>query len=372
VIIGILLLIMSIVLGWQYSEKTWNAERIQQGDTEVISRHIGNRVEDVIIDRVQMSDDNATLSVRFRSKKLEIRDRRYSAKSRRKFQILGHQLNTINLIYAGFEVVPQAKTLVVSAYDEMVDDKGWPHHECIISVKAAREIAESINPDNLVPTQVFSHFEYRDNIEDFSTTFKPVRPFDELQDDMPKAPSSRDKEIIRLFSSLKENVADEAQGVRETMLATGMEDFLEMMKYELSNRRVEYSVVGFFDQDKKLITWQEVKGHTVWVGINIDSVVQAALACQAKYVANLHNHPVPGDISPMLEPSDADFESAFAFYDACLKNGLELYGSWIVSKREIREYFYSTCQRLHISLDEEQHQERIVDDIVDAVTNSPQ
>ena len=59
-IIGILLLIMSIVLGWQYSEKTWNAERIQQGDTEVISRHIGNR-EDVTL-HMQMSDDNATLS----------------------------------------------------------------------------------------------------------------------------------------------------------------------------------------------------------------------------------------------------------------------------------------------------------------------
>jgi len=363
------LLIIGIFLRWkEHSEKIRDAERIQQGDTDVISRHIGNRVEDVIIDRVQMNDDNTTLSVRFRSKKLEIRDRRYSAKSRREFQILGHKLNTINVIYSGFEVVPQAKILVVSAYDELVDDKGWPHYECIISVKAAREIAESINPDNLVPTQVLSRFEYRDNIEDFSATFKPVRPFDELEDDMPKAQSTRDTEIIRLFSSLKENVTDEAQGVRETILATAIENFLEMMKYELSNRRVEYSVVGFFDRDKKLITWQQVKGHTVWVGINIDLVVQAALACQAKYVANLHNHPVPGDIGPMLEPSDADFESAFALYNACLKNGLELYGSWIVSKREIQEYFYSTCKRLHISLDDEQHQERTVD----AVTNSLQ
>ena len=43
-----------------------------------------------------------------------------------------------------------------------------------------------------------------------------------------------------------------------------------MMKYELQST-CRILVVGFFDQDKKLITWQEVKGHTVWVGINIDS-----------------------------------------------------------------------------------------------------
>ena len=69
------------------------------------------------------------LSVRFRSKKLEIRIGGIVPSPAVNFRSWD-----INSILSTQVLKLFQKTLVVSAYD-VVDDKGWPHHECIISVK---------------------------------------------------------------------------------------------------------------------------------------------------------------------------------------------------------------------------------------------
>lgn len=323
---------------------------IERGDTGAIARCLGKRLNGIRIDEVRFADDT-TLCVGFRPKRFEIADRRYGVKSRRLFQACQYRRDVVDVIYASLDLVHQAKTVIASGYDELIDDKGWPYLGCVISVRATRKVAESLNPHNLLPTEVLAHFEHRENVDHTTGTIGTIEPLEGLGS-APDTLSPRDQQIIELFSSLKAAETSDTGKSAATRSKTSFEDFILMMQYELSNRRVEYEVVSFFDGDRNLIDWEEIKGHSVWVETNSAVAAQLALAKAAKYVAEFHNHPNPGASVPLLEPSDADFQSSYALWKSCKAIGIELLGCYIVSKRRVREYFFSTCRRLNIPLDD--------------------
>lgn len=354
IVVVVMVLVMIIVYGASRMEPARvksDLELVEEGDTQAIARCLEKSLEGMRIEEVRLADNGTTLCVRFRVRKLEIADRRYGLKSRLQFQAYQHEKDAVGVVYAGLDLVRGVTIVIASGYDELIDDKGWPYLGCVITVKASREVARSLNRSNLLPIQVLSHFEYRTNVERTTGSIGTVEPLD--TDGETHGPlSARDQEITRLFASLK--AAENPGTVEEAKicLKQGLEDFISMMRHELSNRRIEYLVIGFFNQDKNLIAWQEIRGHSIWVTVSSAATVQLALAKGAASIAEVHNHPNLGSPQPLLEPSDADFESSYALWKACKGHGIEFLGAYIVSKREVHEYFFSTCQRLNISLED--------------------
>lgn len=67
----------------------------------------------------------------------------------------------VSYIYHVFREVATVDIILISCYRIFIDEKGWEHKACFASVKARREIASSLNRNNLTPEKILSHFDLR-------------------------------------------------------------------------------------------------------------------------------------------------------------------------------------------------------------------
>ncbi len=117
-----------------------------------------------------------------------------------------------------------------------------------------------------------------------------------------------------------------------------MQEFLQMITVELSRKRTEYLVVGLLDEKNSPCYMLELKGRSVWVSYDAESILDKTAGVNAVGVMLIHNHPTPSGFSPNLEPSEEDISSGYSFYVRCKKRGFNFLGDFIVSKGHYEEF----------------------------------
>ncbi len=117
-----------------------------------------------------------------------------------------------------------------------------------------------------------------------------------------------------------------------------MKEFLQMITVELSRKRTEYLIVGLLNEKNSPCYMLELRGRSVWVNYDAESILDKAAEVNAAGVMVIHNHPVPSGFSPALEPSEEDISSGYSFYVKCKKRGLNFLGDFIVSKGCYEEF----------------------------------
>jgi len=117
-----------------------------------------------------------------------------------------------------------------------------------------------------------------------------------------------------------------------------MQEFLQMITVELSRKRTEYLIVGLLNEKNSPCYMLELKGRSVWVSHDAESILDKAAEVNAVGVMLIHNHPTPSGFGPDLEPSEQDISSGYSFYVRCKKRGLSFLGDFIVSKGHYQEF----------------------------------
>ena len=148
-----------------------------------------------------------------------------------------------------------------------------------------------------------------------------------------------------LFSKIEsqiscEQIREKSAGSIVTSLKTrlfsapgqNMQEFLQMITVELSRKRTEYLVVGLLNETNSPSYMLELKGRSVWVSYDAESILDKAAEVNAAGILCIHNHPVPSGFSPALKPSEEDISSGYSFYVKCKKRGFNFLGDFIVSK----------------------------------------
>ena len=70
-----------------------------------------------------------------------------------------------------------------------------------------------------------------------------------------------------------------------------LKTFVKHISYDLKRRKVEYSIVGFFNSNGQPTGMIESRGRTSWVEINIAQVIDMARKLSANGICLMHNHP---------------------------------------------------------------------------------
>lgn len=118
---------------------------------------------------------------------------------------------------------------------------------------------------------------------------------------------------------------------------SNLKDFVKHISYDLKRRKIEYSIVGFFNSNGQPTGMIETRGRTSWVEINTTRVVDMARKLNAGGICLLHNHPRGIKEPPDLKPSGADIASLREFVTELDGTGLQYLGDWIVSNGHIIE-----------------------------------
>ena len=117
-----------------------------------------------------------------------------------------------------------------------------------------------------------------------------------------------------------------------------MQEFLQMITVELSRKRTEYLVVGLLNETNSPSYMLELKGRSVWVSYDAESILDKAAELDTVGVMLIHNHPTPSGFGPNLEASEEDISSGYSFYVKCKKRGFNFLGDFIVSKGCYEEF----------------------------------
>jgi len=124
-----------------------------------------------------------------------------------------------------------------------------------------------------------------------------------------------------------------------------MQEFLQMITVELSRKRTEYLVVGLLNETNSPSYMLELKGRSVWVSYDAESILDKAAELDTVGVMLIHNHPTPSGFGPNLEPSEEDISSGYSFYVRCKKRGLSFLGDFIVSKGHYQEFLILSMRK---------------------------
>jgi hypothetical protein len=120
-----------------------------------------------------------------------------------------------------------------------------------------------------------------------------------------------------------------------------LKSFISHISFDLKRRRVEYLVVGFFNDNGQPIGMIENKGKASWVECNSNHIIETARKLKATGVCLLHNHPRSVREAPNLKPSDEDISFLKDFIPALDGTGLTYLGNWISSNGHLTEILYS-------------------------------
>jgi len=130
-----------------------------------------------------------------------------------------------------------------------------------------------------------------------------------------------------------------------------LKTFVKHISYDLKRRKVEYSIVGFFNSNGQPIGMIETRGRTSWVEINIAQVIDTARKLNANGICLMHNHPRGIKESPDLTPSNADIASLRAFITELDGTELQYLGDWIVSNGHIVEILHTIQSKKNPEID---------------------
>ena len=120
-----------------------------------------------------------------------------------------------------------------------------------------------------------------------------------------------------------------------------LKTFVNHISFDLKKRKVEYSVVGFFNGNGQPIGMIETKGRSSWVECSSNQVIETARKLKASGICLLHNHPRNVKESPCLKPSTADISFLREFISALDGTGLKYLGSWITSNGHLTETLHT-------------------------------
>ncbi len=117
--------------------------------------------------------------------------------------------------------------------------------------------------------------------------------------------------------------------------------FLSHISYDLKKRRIEYSVIGFFNSDGQPMCMIENKGRSSWVECDSKQIIDVALEIKATGLCFIHNHPSSLKEQPDLKPSEADLSFLKDLITSLEGTGLGYLGCWITSNGHLNEILYS-------------------------------
>lgn len=117
--------------------------------------------------------------------------------------------------------------------------------------------------------------------------------------------------------------------------------FLSHISYDLKKRRIEYSVIGFFNSDEQPICMIENKGRSSWVECDSKQIIDKALGIKATGLCFIHNHPSSLKEQPNLKPSETDLSFLKGLITSLEGTGLGYLGCWITSNGHLNEILYS-------------------------------
>jgi hypothetical protein len=126
---------------------------------------------------------------------------------------------------------------------------------------------------------------------------------------------------------------------------SNLNEFVKNISYDLKRRKIEYSIVGFFNSNGQPMGMIETRGRTSWVEINITQIIDMARKINASGICLIHNHPRGIKESPDLKASIADISSLRTFITELDGTGLQYLGDWIVSNGHIVETLHTIQSR---------------------------
>lgn len=116
-----------------------------------------------------------------------------------------------------------------------------------------------------------------------------------------------------------------------------LESFLKTISYDLTKRKIEYLIIGFFDKNVIPIGMMEIKGKSSWVDFDLREIMDISKLYNVSSICFLHNHPIEKNEAANLLPSKEDYISLKGFIEKNIDNNLLFLGSWITSGGKFNE-----------------------------------
>lgn len=130
-----------------------------------------------------------------------------------------------------------------------------------------------------------------------------------------------------------------------------LKTFVNHISCDLKKRKIEYSIVGFFNSSGQPIGMIETRGRSSWVEFDSAQPIGIARKINANGICILHNHPRGIKEPPDLKPSQADISSLRNFVSALDGTGLKYLGDWIVSNGHAVEILHAIQSKKNSELD---------------------
>lgn len=130
-----------------------------------------------------------------------------------------------------------------------------------------------------------------------------------------------------------------------------LKTFVNHISHDLKKRKIEYSIVGFFNSNGQPIGMIETRGRSSWVEFDSAQPIGIARKINANGICILHNHPRGIKEPPDLKPSQADISSLRNFVSALDGTELKYLGDWIVSNGHAVEILHAIQSKKNSELD---------------------
>lgn len=127
-----------------------------------------------------------------------------------------------------------------------------------------------------------------------------------------------------------------------------LETFITTIACDLKKRKIEYLIIGLFNNETVPIGMEEIRGRSSWVDFEISHIIELARKYKATSICLLHNHPCSPSETPNLSPSSADYKSLKHLLEEIDDASIGFLGSWITSNgkfTEILNYYNDIGQK---------------------------